>query len=103
MHARAFARASAAIASSSLPEFYANAARALWLIDSATLLVVAVLFGLLAARPGQASGAVIVLVALIPAATSGFLYAFMGAFLPAHMLLAAALMAALAGILVRRG
>jgi len=102
MHARAFGRAAAAVASSSLPEFYGNSLRALWLIDSATLLVLAALFGLLAARPRYASGIVIVLLALIPAATSALLYTFMGVFLPAHMLLAAALMAALAGALAHR-
>jgi uncharacterized membrane protein YfcA len=43
-----------------------------------------------------------VLLALIPGATSALLYTFMGMFLPAHMLLAAALIAAFAGILTGR-
>ena len=102
MHARAFGRAAAAVASSSLPEFYGNSFKGLWLIDSATLLVLAALFGFLATRPADASGAAIVLLALIPGATSALLYTFMGMFLPAHMLLAAALMAAFAGILTGR-
>jgi hypothetical protein len=50
MHARAFGRAAVAVASSSLPEFYGNAFKALWLIDSETLLVLAALLGLVAAR-----------------------------------------------------
>jgi len=99
MHARAFGRAAAAVASSSLPEFYGRSLKALWLIDSATLLVLAAVFGLLAARPEHASGVVIVLLALIPGATAAMLYTFMGPFLPAHMLLLSALMAGFAGLL----
>jgi hypothetical protein len=98
MHARAFGKAAAAVASSSLPPFYGSSFEALWLIDSATLLVLSAIFALLAARPAHASGAMIVLMALIPAATAILLYRFMGSFLPAHMLLTAALMAALAGM-----
>ncbi len=41
MHTRAFGKA--AVAASSLAEFYGNALKALWLIDSATMLVLAVL------------------------------------------------------------
>jgi hypothetical protein len=99
MHARAFGRAAAAVAASSLPEFYGRSLKALWLIDSATLLVLAAVFGLVAARPRHASGVVIVLLALIPGATAAMLYTFMGSFLPAHMLLLSALMAGVAGVL----
>jgi hypothetical protein len=58
MHAGAFGNAAAAVASSNLPGFYANSLKGLWLIDSATLLILAVVFGLVAARPALASGAV---------------------------------------------
>jgi hypothetical protein len=98
MHARAYGKAAAAVASSSLPVFYGNSLKALWLTDSATLLVLSALLGLLAARPAMASGAVIALLALIPGATAGFLYMFMGTFLPAHILLAAAMMTMGAGV-----
>jgi hypothetical protein len=97
MHARAFGKASAAVGSSLLPAFYGNAFKALWLIDSATLIVLAGVLALVAWRPVLASGTVLVLLALIPGATAGLLYAFMGAFLPAHILLTAAVMAAAAG------
>jgi hypothetical protein len=103
MHARAFGKAAAAAASSNLPAFYADSLRALWLIDSATLLVLASVFGLIAARPLMAAGSVLVLLALIPAATAAFLYTFIGMFLPAHVLLAAAIMAAAAGMFRARG
>ena len=103
MHARAFGKAAAAVASSNLPTFYANSLKGLWLIDSATLLVLALVFGLIAARPLLAAGSLIALLALIPAATAAFLYAFIGMFLPAHVLLAAAIMAAVAGMFRARG
>jgi hypothetical protein len=92
MHTRAFGKAAAAAASSSLPPFYGSSFQALWLIDSATLLVLAAIFALLAARPAHASGAAIVLLSLIPGATAFLLYRFMGSFLPAHLLLTASLM-----------
>lgn len=101
MHAAAFGKAVSAADASNLPAFYANSLKGLWLIDVATLITLAALFGLLAVRPGLASGGVVILVALIPAATAFFLYRFMGNFLPAHMLMAAALISALAGVLMR--
>jgi hypothetical protein len=99
MHARAFGKAALAVASSSLPEFYGNSLKALWLIDSATLLVLAAVFAFVAVRPVAASGTVLGLLALIPGATSVLLYTFMGMFLPAHMFLAAAILTAAAGAL----
>jgi hypothetical protein len=102
MHARAYGKAAAAVASSSLPVFYGSSLRALWLIDSATLLVLSAVLGLVAARPVLASGTVIALLALIPGATAALLYIFMGTFLPAHILLASALMTMVAGVLAGR-
>jgi hypothetical protein len=103
MHARAFDRAAATVASSNLPAFYANSLKALWLIDSATLFLLALLLGLIAARPAVAAGTVLVLLALIPATTAALLYTFMGMFLPAHILLAAAILTAVAGVVRGRG
>lgn len=102
MHARAYGKAAAAVASSSLPEFYGNSLKALWLVDSATLLVLSAVFGLIAARPALGSGAVMILLALIPGATAALLYTFMGMFLPAHMLLASTIMTVAASILAGR-
>jgi uncharacterized membrane protein YwaF len=96
MHARAFGKTLAAIAASDLEQFYANSLKALWLIDSATLLTLAALFAAIAARPRLGSGPVIVLLAIIPAATAFFLYKFIGNFVPAHMLVGSAVAAALA-------
>ena len=102
MHARAYGKAAAAVASSSLPVFYGSSFKALWLIDSATLLVLSAVFALVAARPVLASGAVMALLALIPGATAGLLYVFMGTFLPAHVLLASAVMTLVASAFAAR-
>jgi hypothetical protein len=98
MHARAFAKTVAAIAASDLEPFYGGSLKALWLIDSATLLTLALVFATVAARPGLVSRPVILLLAIIPAATAAFLYKFIGNFLPAHMLLGAAVAAGIAGL-----
>lgn len=99
VHARAFKNTVAAVAASNLPAFYANALKALWLIDSATLVTLGIVFGLIAARPVMTSGSVVSLLALIPAATAVLLYYFIGVFVPAHLLLAAAALAFFAGLL----
>jgi len=45
MHAAAFERALSAVAASNLGSFYTQSFKALWLIDSATLLTLAIIFG----------------------------------------------------------
>jgi len=90
LHATVFERALSAVTASDLTSFYAQSFKALWLIDSASLLTLAIIFGLCAARPGTASRAVIMLLACIPGVTAFFQYLFLGTFLPAHMLLFAA-------------
>ena len=98
MHAMAFNRTASAVAASNLPIFFANSLRALWLIDSATLITLAVVFGSIAARPSRATRGVVMLLAIIPGATAFFLYVFIGNFIPAHMLLAAAVAAFAGGL-----
>ena len=87
MHALAYKKAVAAVAASNLAAFYAQALKGLWLIDSATLVTLAFVFGVLAARPTLASGTVVGLLALVPGATAALLYYFMGPVAPAHLLL----------------
>jgi len=89
-HAAAFPRALAAIAASNLPPFIGNSFKALWLADAATLLILAALFGLVAARPSTATRLLVALPALIPAATAGLIYVFVGGFYAGHLLLVAA-------------
>ena len=80
IHAAAFRRFDAAVAGTSLSPFYGNTARALWLIDSATQLILALTFAWIAIRPGAASPVLIALIGLIPAATAVLIYVFVGNF-----------------------
>jgi hypothetical protein len=99
MHARAYRRAVQEIAAVALPPFYAGSFRALWLIDSATLIALAALFGLIAARPAFAAPAVLIVLAFIPGATAVLVYGLVGPFPPVYMLMTAAIMTAAAGAL----
>jgi hypothetical protein len=101
MHTSAFDRVLSAVAASNLEPFFGKSLKALWLIDSATLVTLAIIFGLASARPGAVSRVVIAILACIPAATAVLLYMFLGPFVPAHMLLVAAV-AALFGALCGR-
>jgi hypothetical protein len=92
-HARAFPKAVIAFAASNLPHFYAGSSKGLWLSDSATLFILAAIFGTVAARPSLASKPLLMLVSLIPAGTAVFIYMFLGNFFAGHLLL---LIAALA-------
>src|SRR5215472_16386315 len=97
MHALAFPKAMAAIDGSNMLHFYGGSSKALWLADSATLFILAVIFGLIAARPSVASRPLVMVVALIPAATAILIYTFLGGFIAGHILVAIAILALLAG------
>jgi hypothetical protein len=103
MHALAFRKTAAVIAASNLPHFYAGSANALWLADSATLLILAIIFGLLAARPSTAVGQLVMWVALVPAATAVMMYAFLGNFFPEYILLAIAVLSFIGGSQLSKG
>src|SRR4051794_11660900 len=92
LHASAFGKTLDAIAASRLPHFYAGGYKGLWLADSATLLILAGLFGFVAARPSTATRPVLIFAALIPAATAVLLYIFLGNFFAGHLLLAVAIL-----------
>jgi hypothetical protein len=98
MHASAFNKIASAIADSNLVPFAANSLKILWLADSATSLLLAAVFGLIAVRPSAATRPVIVLLALIPAATAGLIYNFIGGFVGGHIMLAAAVAALVGGL-----
>ena len=76
MHALAFHRTLSAIAASKLAPFFGNTLKLLWLGDSATMFVLAAIFGLLAVRPAVATRPLVLLVALVPAATAVLIYVF---------------------------
>jgi hypothetical protein len=99
MHSIAFwAKALRVIKGSNLNAFFAREMEVLWLADSTTLISLAVLFGYMVARPRCATKPVILLLSIIPGATTVLLYRFIGLFYAAHMLLAATLMVIAAGL-----
>jgi len=98
IHAAAFRRTLAAVATSNLSPFFGNSFMVLWLEDSCILFILAAVFGYIAVRPSAATKPVAVLLALIPAATAVLLYIFLGGFFAGHLLLAVAAMAFFAGL-----
>ena len=98
MHALAFHRTQSVVSVSQLPPFFGNSFKLLWLGDSATMLVLAVIFAVIAARPAVATKPMVLLVALIPAATAILLYVFLGNFFAGHIQLATATAAFLSGL-----
>ena len=93
MHTLAFfAKASRMIGGAGLPPFFSSELKVLWLADSTTLTGLALILGLIAARPEWAARPTIFALSWIPAATTALLYFFLGPFYAAHLLLAATLM-----------
>ena len=103
MHAAAFNRAAVAIAGSNLPRFFGDCSKALWLADSTTMFSLAALFGLIAAKPSAATRPVVMLLALIPAATGVLIYVFLGSFFAGHILMATAILVFFAGVQLSGG
>jgi hypothetical protein len=103
MHTSAFYRVTEAVANSDLESFFAHSLPALWLIDSAVMTVLALLFAAISFRPAVATPLAVLVVGLIPGATACLLYRFIGSsFIPAHMLaIAAALTVASAALRFR--
>jgi hypothetical protein len=99
LHASAYGQVSSGVAASGLTPLLGNAYRALWLADSTTCAAVGIVAAMLALRPTLARPVIIVTLALIPAATALFIYHFLGAFPPGHLMITAtALMVAAAGL-----
>jgi hypothetical protein len=90
VHASAFSKARAALATTAMTPFFTGSFKALWLADSTTMASLTLLFGLIAVRPHLASKPVIALLALIPAAIGILIYTFVGNFFAGHMLTATA-------------
>ena len=97
-HAGAFQRALAALRASNLDAFIGQDLKVLWLSDSTTLLILAGVFGWIAARPSAARGSVVAALALVPAATGFLIYVFLGGFYAGHLLVIAGLAAFLAAL-----
>ena len=94
VHGLAFTKANNVLAHSDLKPFYATAFNALWLADSATSIVMAIVFAALAAQPGWATRPLVAILALVPLASAIVIYANMGAFFAGHLMLAAGATAA---------
>ncbi len=99
MHGLAFPKTEAVVAASNLQPFFGKTFLALWLIDSAALIGLGVVFLFAVVRPGQMSGTAVLLAGLIPAAIAGILYSLLGPFFAAHLLIGAAALAILSGLL----
>src|SRR5438477_245546 len=100
MHLMAYQKAVVAVAASNLAEYFGNALKALWLMDSAGMFALAIACALIAVRPAAASGAVLAVLGLIPGATAVLLYVFIGPFIGAHILIATAVAIIAAGALM---
>lgn len=101
MHAAAYtAKALPSISRSNLPPFLGAEIKVLWLADSTTLIALALVLGFIAVKPTSATKAVVMLLAVVPAATTALLYIFLGPFYAGHLLLAASAMVFVAGLIM---
>jgi hypothetical protein len=99
LHAIAyFSKASFVIESASVKAFFGRELKVLWLADSTTLIALAMIFGVLSLKPTSVSRPVLLLLALVPGATTALLYGFLGPFYAAHLLLLATVMVCVAGL-----
>jgi hypothetical protein len=90
---------SVAVARSDLSPFVGKGLKVLWLQDSTIASVLAIVFGIIAVRPSAAPRWIIVILALIPIATAGFAYHFIGNFIGGHVFLTAGIAAILGDLL----
>jgi len=97
-HSSAFPKASAALAAVSLPPFFSNSFKALWLADSTTMFALAAVLGALAVQPNAAAKPIVLLLSLIPLFVGTLIYVFIGGFFAAYLLLATAALVFVAGL-----
>jgi hypothetical protein len=99
LHTSGFNRMSVAVAKSDLVPFVGKGLKVLWLQDSVIAIVLGIIFGTIAARGSAAPRWIIVVLGLIPVATAGFAYHFIGNFIGGHVFLTAGVAAILGGLL----
>ena len=99
IHTSAFGRMSEAVAKSDLLPFFGNGFRTLWLMDSTVQIALALVFAIVAIRPSAATRPIVILIALVPLSTAGFIYYFIGNFVGGHIFLAGGLAAILGALL----
>ena len=100
IHTSAFGRMSEAAAKSDLLPFFGNGFRTLWLMDSTVQIALALVFAIVAIRPSAATRPIVILIALVPLSTAGFIYYFIGNFVGGHLFVTGAL-AAIFGALLK--
>ena len=100
-HASAFPRAAAVLAGAHVAPVYAGMFKSLFLSDSTTLTIIAAVVAFLAARPATATRTLVVLVALVSAATGAMVFIFMGGFFAGYWMVAASLTAIAAAPMIR--
>ena len=101
LHALAFKGALNALSASPMPTFYSGSFKALWLIDSATLVSLSILLTYAVVRPHAVARPVVFLLALVPTATAALISTFVGSFLPAHVFVVATVLMLAAGSMWR--
>ena len=89
MHAFAFRSASVTAANSTLPHFFVGAFKALWLSDSASSLMFAVLFGSVAMRPSWVRRPPLLMLAVAPIGFAAIIFSTMGSFFAGYLMLLA--------------
>lgn len=102
LHTSGFNIMSAAVAKSDLVPFVGKGLKVLWLQDSVIAVVLGIIFGTIAARGSAAPRWIIVVLGLIPVATAGFVYHFIGNFIGGHVFMTAGFAAILGGTFVSR-
>jgi len=93
LHALAYGGAERVMQQSALPDGLHGVLKALWLSQAGVNISWALAFGVLAARPEWAVGRLVGVLVLGPLASAILLYATLGSFFPAHVLLGASLAA----------
>ena len=99
IHTSAFGRMSEAVAKSDLLPIFGNGFRTLWLMDSTVQIALALVFAMAAIKPNAATRPIVILIALVPLSTAGFIYYFIGNFVGGHIFLAGGLAAILGALL----
>ncbi|HEX4183150.1 MAG TPA: hypothetical protein VHY34_07820 [Caulobacteraceae bacterium] len=93
----------AVISGSNLPATLTADFKVLWIADVSTLLSLAAVFGWAAVSPSAASGPVIIVLSIIPAALGVLIFAFGAPSYAGFNMLAAAVIAAIGGLLKALG
>jgi uncharacterized membrane protein YecN with MAPEG domain len=101
-HTWAYSKAAAMIDASNLPARNAPLFKGLWLVDSGEVILIGLAFLALAWRPRLGNRALLGFLAALLIASAVAVYATVGNFVPAHLLVTSALMGIAAALLPAR-